>query len=220
MRAILLGKPGSGKGTQARRAASRRGIVAISSGDLIRQAIAACTDLGKLFDRYAQQGLLVPDDLILALVEERLGQPDCAGGFLLDGFPRTLVQAETLATWLQAHSRPLQGALLLEVPDAILIQRAVGRRFCPRDGQSFHVAFAPPRQEGICDACGGALEQRDDDTLATVSARLVEYQAKTSPLIAFYAARGLLRTIDGVGAMDEVEGRIADALGQAPDSPP
>ena len=220
MRAILLGKPGSGKGTQARRAAARSGIVVVSSGDLIRQAIAECTDLGRLFDHYAQQGLLVPDDLILAVIEERLGQPDCAEGFLLDGFPRTLVQAQTLEGWLDQRSRPLQGALYLEVPDEVLIERAVGRRFCPRDGVSYHLTFAPPKRAGHCDVCEGALEQRDDDVLTTVAARLQEYQRKTAPLIAFYAARALLRTIDGVGPMQEVEARIIDALGTPSSAPP
>ena len=213
MRAVLLGKPGSGKGTQARRVAERHAIVAVSSGDLIRAAIADCTDIGKLFDHYAHQGLLVPDDLILAVVEERLAKPDCLAGFLLDGFPRTLVQAQTLEGWLAEQGQPLEAAINIEVPSAALIERAEGRRFCPRDGHSYHLKFAPPERDGICDFCGGGLQQRGDDVAEVVTARVVEYEAKTAPLLDYYRARGLLHNVDGLGALDEVGERIGQALG-------
>ena len=216
MRAVLLGKPGSGKGTQARRVAERRGIVAVSSGDLIRAAIADCTDIGKLFDHYAAQGLLVPDDLILAVVEERLAKPDCRRGFLLDGFPRTLVQAATLEGWLTEHGQPLEAAINIAVPDATLIERAAGRRFCSADGRSYHLKFAPPKTPGICDLCGAPLQQRGDDLPQVVAARVVEYGEKTAPLIHYYRDRGLLHDIDGIGTMEEVGERISRALGELP----
>ncbi len=216
MRAILLGKPGSGKGTQARRMAERHAIVAVSSGDLIRAAIADCTDIGKLFDHYAHQGLLVPDDLILAVVEERLAKPDCRAGFLLDGFPRTLVQAQTLEGWLADHGQPLEAAINIAVPSAALIERACGRRFCPTDGHSYHVKFAPPKVAGRCDLCGTPLQQRKDDVASVVTARVAEYEAKTAPLLHYYRERGLLHDVDGLGTMAEVGERIGRALGDRP----
>ena len=192
MRLLLLGKPGSGKGTQAKRIARDESIPAISTGDLIRHAIATGGELGQRFKSFTDRGQLVPDELVLAMVEERLSESDCKMGFLLDGFPRTVPQAEALEAWL--------------------VERAGGRRFCPRDGNSYHITFAPSRKDGVCDECGGTLEQRADDREEVVRARLSEYRAKTAPLISFYEQRGLLVTVDGLGTPDAVEARIEHVL--------
>ena len=213
MRVVLLGKPGSGKGTQARRIANAVSIPAISTGDLIRSAIKGDTPLGRQFKEYTNKGHLVPDDLVLAIIEERLGAADCQGGFLLDGFPRTIPQAEALEKWLASASLPLDVTLNIKVPDSVLVERAVGRRFCPNDGSSYHVRFAAPRVSGACDLCGSPLEQRSDDRADVVMARVGEYKDKTSPLLGFYETRSVLREVDGVGTPQEVSRRIATILG-------
>lgn len=212
MRAVLLGRPGSGKGTQARRISMEQHIPAISTGDLFRQAVSEGTVLGNRFKGYLDQGLLVPDDLVLSLISERLAATDCKDGFLLDGFPRTIAQAEALSDWLEREGKPLDAALNLQVPDAALVERAMGRRFCAACGASFHVKFAPPRAEGICDACGGALAQRSDDKDDVVRARVQEYTDKTAPLLGFYRARGVLLEVDGMGPLHDVAARIDSAL--------
>lgn len=212
MRVVLLGKPGSGKGTQARRIAKNVGIPTLSTGDLIRRAIKTGSELGQKFLSFTKRGALVPDDLVLAIIEDRLGQPDCVNGFLLDGFPRTIPQAEALERWLQAHGTPLNGALNINVPDSALVERAVGRRFCQQDGSSYHVKFAPPQVEGICDQCGGPLEQRNDDRAEVVMARVEEYNNKTAPLVGYYGSRKLLFEVDGVGTPKDVGVRIDKAL--------
>jgi len=212
MRLILLGKPGSGKGTQAKRIAADEKIPAISTGDLIRATIAEGTDLGLRFKSFTEKGQLVPDELVLTMVEERLSRSDCAAGFLLDGFPRTVPQALALEKWLAERSMPLFAAVNIEVPNSELVGRATGRRFCPRDGHSYHVRFAPPKRDGVCDECGEALQQRADDTESVVRARLQEYESKTAPLLEFYRNRDVLVGVDGVGSPDEVEIRIEMVL--------
>ena len=212
MRVVLLGKPGSGKGTQARRIAKAKGIPAISTGDLIRAAIAVGSPLGQKFQEYSDKGLLVPDDLVLALIEERIKQDDCSGGFLLDGFPRTIPQAEELEKWLAKAGMPLDATLNMKVPDSALIERAEGRRFCGNCGSSFHVKFAPPKQDSVCDNCGHALKQRADDRADVVMNRVGVYKEKTAPLLDFYKTRHLLRDIDGLGTPQEVGDRIESAL--------
>lgn len=212
MRAVLLGRPGSGKGTQARRISSEQGIPAISTGDLFRQAVSEGSPLGTRFKGYLDKGMLVPDDLVLSLVSERLAQADCGQGFLLDGFPRTIAQAEALSDWLEREGKPLDAALNLQVPDAALVERAMGRRFCTSCGASFHVKFAAPKTEGVCDTCGGALAQRSDDRDDVVAARVQEYTQKTAPLLGFYRSRGVLLEVDGLGALQEVAARIDAAL--------
>ena len=212
MRAVLLGRPGSGKGTQARRISAQRHIPAISTGDLFRQAVSEGSPLGKRFKGYLDQGLLVPDDLVLSLISERLAAPDCRRGFLLDGFPRTIAQAEALSAWLEREGTPLDAALNLTVPDAALVERAMGRRFCAACGASYHVKFAAPKKDGICDACGGTLAQRSDDKDDVVRARVEEYTQKTAPLLGFYRERGVLLEVDGLGPLHDVAQRIDQAL--------
>ena len=213
LRLIVLGKPGSGKGTQARRLVEDRGIPAISTGDLIRAAIAEDSPLGREFKSFTDKGELVPDSLIVSLVGERLRKADCALGFLLDGFPRTIPQAEALEDWMKRHELVLDIVLNIDVPDDVLVERAAGRRSCTLCGATFHITFAPPKVDNFCDSCGGeGLVQRSDDRENVVAERLKQYAAKTAPLVDFYDKRNLLRTVEGVGSLDEVAGRISAAL--------
>lgn len=212
MRLILLGKPGSGKGTQAQHIVRDEEIPQVSTGDLIRAAIAKGTELGNRFQDYTNKGELVPDELVMEMVWERLAEADCKAGFLLDGFPRTLVQAEALGGWADKHDQPIDVVLSIAVPDEILIERATGRRWCPADGSSYHVKFAPPKQADVCDECLGPLVQRDDDREEVVRTRVEEYRRKTEPLLAYYGERGRLREVDGVGSPDEVRERVREAL--------
>jgi adenylate kinase len=200
MRMIFLGKPGSGKGSQAKAITDRYSIPAISTGDLIRAAISGGTELGTRFKEYTSKGLLVPDELVLAMVEERLENPDCTKGFLLDGFPRTEPQADGLAAMLEKREAPLSAVLYINVPDEILVERATGRRVCKESGAVYHVSFKPPKVEGVCDISGKALVHRDDDKKEVVVERLKEYDEKTSPLINYYRAKGILHEVDGVGS--------------------
>ena len=212
MRLIFLGKPGSGKGTQARAITETYGIPAVATGDLIRAAISGQTELGKRFREFTSKGLLVPDELVLAMVEERLEKDDCSGGFLLDGFPRTEPQADGLKVMLDKVEAPLDAVLYLKVPDEILVERAVGRRVCKESGSVYHVKFNPPKVDGVCDVSGKDLVHRDDDREDVVVQRLKEYDEKTSPLIDYYREQGKLIEVDGVGGFDAIEGRIKDAL--------
>lgn len=212
MRLILLGKPGSGKGTQAQQIVHDEKIPQISTGDLIRSAIARGTELGIRFQSYTQAGKLVPDDLILELVEQRLDADDCKNGYLLDGFPRTIPQAEALEGWADKHGRPVDAVVSIVVPDDALVERAAGRRSCPNDGSSYHVKFKPPKQADVCDKCQGPLLQREDDRAEVVRARIKEYRAKTEPLTDYYRERGLLHEIDGTGSPDEVTARVRKVL--------
>jgi|TARA_B100001964_G_C14065071_1_gene523209 adenylate kinase len=212
MRLIFLGKPGSGKGTQARAITQAYGIPAVATGDLIRAAISGETELGQQFKGYTSKGLLVPDELVLAMVAERLENDDCSGGFLLDGFPRTEPQADGLQAMLTKVEAPLDAVLYLKVPDDILVERAVGRRVCKESGSVYHVKFNPPKVEGVCDVSGKALVHRDDDKEDVVVRRLKEYDEKTSPLIEYYKKQGKLLEVDGVGSFEEIEQRIKGVL--------
>ncbi len=205
---IFLGPPGAGKGTQAEAIIKAQQIPQISTGDIIRAAIREGSPLGKEFKSYTDQGKLVPDELVNRMVEERLRQPDCERGFLLDGFPRTVAQAEALDGMLAARGRKLHHVLLLEVPDAVLLERITGRRSDPTTGRVYHVKFDPPPAE-----LAARLIQRSDDTEEVLGKRLQEYHEKTAPLIPYYEKTKLLRRIDGVGSMEQIRERISAVLG-------
>lgn len=212
MRLILVGPPGSGKGTQAKRLAASRSIAHVSTGDLLRDAAARGTDLGRKADALMKQGLLVPDDLVIGLIEERLGAPDCAKGFLLDGFPRTVGQARALDGMLARRRVQLDHVVLLEVPDEAIVERITGRRSCSKCQTPYHVTFVPPRRSGVCDKCGGELTLRSDDTEEKVRTRLAKYHQETAAVIPHYEAQGLVRRVDGTGAPDAVYAAVEKAL--------
>lgn len=213
MNLILLGPPGAGKGTQAKLLVQKRGLPQISTGDILREAIRNGTALGKQVEPLMKAGKLVPDELVLGIAGERLAQPDCRPGFVLDGFPRTIPQADGLAAILKNLGRALDHVISLEVNDELIVERMAGRQSCPKDGSVFHVKANPPKVAGKCDKCGGDLVQRADDAPDTVKKRLVEYAKMTAPLKAYYGDRKLLRTIDGMGTADEVFAAIQKILG-------
>lgn len=209
---ILLGPPGAGKGTQAARLAERLGLAHVASGDLFREAVAAQTPLGQKAQGYIERGELVPDEIAVAMVLERLAQPDCRRGAILDGFPRTVAQAEALEEALSAQGKKVDAVLLVRVPDEVVLERLTGRRICRNCQAPYHLTFHPPAQEGICDRCGGVLYQRDDDREETVRRRLQVYWEQTAPLISYYRRKQLLREVDGVGEVEEVGERLLRAL--------
>ena len=206
-----MGPPGAGKGTQAVRIAETYGIPHISTGDIFRATVKAGTALGAQLQQYMSQGLLVPDEITIQIVHDRLQQPDCASGFLLDGFPRTIEQAIALDKTLGA--KPIDLVISIEVPDEELIKRLTGRRVCQNCGATFHIHFNPPQAEGICDQCGQELHQRVDDTITTVKNRLEVYNRQTEPLIAYYREQEKLVSIDGSQAIDQVFQDITRHLG-------
>jgi adenylate kinase len=213
MRLILLGPPGAGKGTQAKLLVERLKIPQVSTGDMLRAAVKAGTPLGQEGKQYMNRGALVPDAVIIGLVRERLQQPDCSRGYILDGFPRTVAQAEALEKTLAGLQASLDSVVSLEVPTEDLVLRIAGRRTCRNCGAMYHVRFSPSKTDGRCDACGGPTYQRDDDREETVRRRLAVYAEQTAPLISFYAARGLLRRVPGTGEIAEIFQRITAALG-------
>ena len=208
MRLILVGPPGAGKGTQAAELISRLKIEHLSTGDMLRAAVAQGTELGKEADGHMRSGGLVPDDLVIPIVIERIQQPDCQNGFILDGFPRTRPQAEALDTALQAAGVQLDAVLLIEVPDKLIVERITGRRMDPVTKVIYHMKFNPPPAE-----VAERLEHRKDDTEEACRARLEKYHSETAPIIPFYESRGLLRRIDGVGIPQDITARVFDALG-------
>jgi len=210
---ILLGAPGAGKGTQAQRLAARFGIPQISTGDMLRAARREGTPLGKRAEEYMTKGQLVPDEVVIGLVEERLGKADAKPGFILDGFPRTIPQAEALGALLQKLERGPLHVVDVKVPEGVLIERLGGRLSCPKDGASYHVKFTPPKNDMKCDSCGTELITRADDKPEAISQRLTEYNQKTAPLIDYYTKKGLLRSVDGVGDLEVVLQRVVQALG-------
>lgn len=213
MRLVLVGPPGAGKGTQAQFIAAARSIPKISTGDIFRANVTQGSELGLLAKKFMDAGDLVPDEVTIRMVRERLAQDDAVKGFLLDGFPRNVPQAEILEEMLdQDMNAKLDLVLELVVDDDEVVRRLSGRRTCRKCGHVWHVDFDPPEVEGICDHCGGELFQRDDDRPETVRHRLEVYAAQTSPLVAFYAARGVLIGIDATGPVDDVTERALDAL--------
>jgi adenylate kinase len=216
MRIVLIGAPGGGKGTQAKLLVEKYGIPQISTGDLLREAVAAGSPLGMRAKAAMEAGQLVSDDIVLGMIRERLSKPDAQKGFILDGFPRNIPQAESLDKLLADMGKPLQVSLLIDVDFNILMQRLTGRRTCSQCGAIFNVHTSPPRLEGRCDKCGGELTQRADDNEATVSQRLKVYEAQTAPLIEYYRRHGILRTVQGVGEIEDIFGAIQRILNTLP----
>ena len=196
---VLLGAPGSGKGTQAERIAPAYGLPHVSTGDILRGAVKGGTELGVAAKHFMDAGDLVPDDVVIGIIAERLTQGDTAAGFMLDGFPRTLDQAAALDDMLAGAGRVLRLVLLIDVPEEELVQRLAGRRACRACGRGYNVVFDPPQRDGVCDVCGGELFQRDDDNEATVRNRLAVYRRQTAPLIGYYRDKGILSTVSGGG---------------------
>ena len=212
MKIVMLGAPGAGKGTQARLISEKYGIPQISTGDIFRANIRDNTELGQRAKSYMDQGLLVPDQVTCDLVVDRISKDDCAKGYILDGFPRTIPQAEVLTDTLAKTGEQIDYAINVDVPDSNIVDRMSGRRSCPKCGASYHITFIPPKKEGICDNCGSELIQRDDDKPETVQNRLAVYHEQTQPLIDFYANKGVLRTVDGTKDMKEVFDAISAIL--------
>lgn len=212
MNLILLGPPGVGKGTQAKLLIDRFGIPQISTGDILRAAVKELTPMGVKAKGFMDAGALVPDEVVIGIVEERLAQEDCRKGFILDGFPRTVPQADALGRVLAGLGKAIDHVVSLSVDKGELLKRLTGRRACSKCGAGYHVEFAPPKTADVCDVCSGELFQREDDKEATILNRLSVYEEQTAPLIAYYDAAGLLRSVDGLGAVDAVQAEIVGIL--------
>ena len=213
MKIIMLGAPGAGKGTQAKKIAEKYQIPHISTGDIFRVNIKNGTELGKKAKTYMDQGLLVPDELVCDLVVDRVKQEDCKNGYILDGFPRTIPQAESLDEALGQMGESLDYAINVDVPDEHIVNRMSGRRACVGCGATYHMVYAPTKKEGVCDVCGAELILRDDDKPETVQKRLSVYHEQTQPLIDYYKGKGILKDVDGTKDMDVVFQAITDILG-------
>ena len=204
MKIVMLGAPGAGKGTQAKRIAAEYGIPHISTGDIFRANIKAGTELGKKAKAFMDQGALVPDEVTIGMLMDRIHEADCEKGYVLDGFPRTIPQAESLTKALAAEGNKIDAAVDIDVPDENIVNRMGGRRACLSCGATYHIVFNAPKKEGVCDTCGSALVLRDDDKPETVQKRLAVYHEQTQPLIDYYRAEGVLKSVDGTQAMDKV----------------
>ncbi|MCF0140438.1 MAG: adenylate kinase [Mogibacterium sp.] len=214
LRAVLLGPPGAGKGTQAVRIIEKYNVPHISTGDIFRKNIKEGTELGKKAQEYMNAGQLVPDELVVDLVKDRLLQDDCSNGFLLDGFPRTIFQAEQLDKFLEENGQKMDIVLNFNVKNETLMKRLTGRRICKSCGAGYHIVNIPPKQEGICDKCGGELEQRKDDTEETAANRIKVYDEQTAPLIGYYKESGALADFDGELPLDELFNKIVETIGE------
>ena len=201
---VLFGPPGAGKGTQAKRMEGEFGVPQISTGDMLRAARHSGSPVGEEAKGYMDAGKLVPDDVVIRIIEERIQADDCAEGFLMDGFPRTVAQAEALDGMLQGAGKAIDGVISIEVADGEIVNRLGGRRVCKGCGGTYHVAFNPTKEEGVCDACGGETYLREDDCAEAVQARLNTYHDQTAPVAGYYEGQGLLRPVSGVGSIDEI----------------
>ena len=210
MKIILLGAPGAGKGTQAEIISKKLGIPTISTGNILRAAVKAGTPIGLEAKSYMDAGKLVPDEVIIGIIQERLAESDCANGFILDGVPRTIAQAEAL----DAHGIHFDAVLSLEIADSVIEARMTGRRTCHTCGATYHIVAAPPKQEGVCDKCGGELEQRKDDQPETVKHRLEVYHNETEPLKDYYQAHGVLMSVPDLGGIEETNDKLMALLGK------
>jgi len=212
MRLVLLGAPGAGKGTQAKKLIEKYGIPQISTGDILRKAVADGTPLGKEAKGIMDSGGLVPDQIVLGLVQERLKQGDCKKGYILDGFPRNTAQAVALDKILSDMSEPLTVALSVDVDKDILMKRLTGRRTCKGCQQMYNIYFSAPKKEGVCDKCGGALFQRDDDKEETIKKRLAVYDTQTAPLFDYYGKKGILKSVKGAGNIDDIFKKVCEEI--------
>ncbi len=213
MNLILLGPPGAGKGTQAKRLTDKRGLVQLSTGDMLRAEVASGSALGKQAKQVMEAGQLMPDDIIIGMIDSRIDAPDCSNGFVLDGFPRTEAQAAALDRMLARKGKGIDAVIELAVDENALVERISGRFACSKCGAGYHDTFHPTKKPGICDACGGGeFTRRKDDNAETVKARLVAYRQQTAPILPYYKAKGLLRPVDGMAEMNQVSQEIDSAL--------
>lgn len=213
MRIVMLGAPGAGKGTQAKKLIDKYGVPQISTGDLLRAAVTAGTGLGREAKSYMDKGELVPDSVVLGMVEERLRQDDCSNGYILDGFPRNTAQAQALDGMLAELDMQLDAALSVDVPFDELMKRLTGRRTCSGCGQMYNIYFNPPREETVCDKCRADLYQRDDDREETINKRLEVYSEQTAPLIDYYREKGIVKSVSGAGSIDDIFENVCETLG-------
>jgi adenylate kinase len=214
MNIILLGPPGAGKGTQAKRIEERDRLCQLATGDMLRNAIAAGTDIGRKAKPIMDSGQLVPDDVLIDMIAERIDAPDCRNGFILDGFPRTVRQAEALDAMLAEHKRRLDHVIEMKVDEAALVDRITGRFTCTRCGASYHDRYKQPKIAGICDVCGNnTFSRRADDTAETITARLAAYRGQTAPILPYYRQKGILRQVDGMADIEDVTGEIEKVIG-------
>lgn len=212
---ILLGPPGAGKGTQAKILAKHFAIPQISTGDILREAVKALTPMGSKAKEFMDKGALVPDEVVIGIVRDRLAEGDCEAGFILDGFPRTVAQADELEKMLFAAGRSIDHVISVDVPREELLRRMTGRRTCRSCGRGYHLLFDAPKISGLCDDCSGELYQRDDDTEATILRRLDVYDSQTAPLIEYYRSKELLSAVEGVGSVEDIQRRVLAAVGVA-----